>query len=1116
MASETNQLQQAQLAMVLGPDSAPFETLISHLMSSSNEQRSAAETLFNLAKQSNPDTLALKLAHLLQLSPHPEARAMAAVLLRKLLTRDDAYLWPRLSLSTQSSLKSSMLSCIQREEAKSISKKICDTVSELASGILPENGWPELLPFVFQCVSSDSPKLQESAFLVLAQLSQYVGETLTPHIKHLHGIFLQCLSSNSASSDVKIAALNAVISFVQCLSNSTERDRFQDVLPAMIRTLTESLNNGNEATAQEALELLIELAGTEPRFLRRQLLDIVGSMLQIAEADSLEESTRHLAIEFLVTLAEARERAPGMVRKLPQFIDRLFAVLMKMLEDIEDDPAWYSAETEDEDAGETSNYSMGQECLDRLAISLGGNTIVPVAYQQFSAYLAASEWQKHHASLIALAQIAEGCSKVMIKNLEQVVSMVLSQFQSLHPRVRWAAINAIGQLSTDLGPDLQNQHHQRVLPALAAAMDDFQNPRVQAHAASAVLNFSENCTPEILAPYLDGVVSKLLVLLQNGKQMVQEGALTALASVADSSQEHFQKYYDAVMPYLKTILMNATDKSKRMLRAKSMECISLVGMAVGKDRFREDARQVMEVLMSLQGSEMEADDPITSYMLQAWARLCKCLGQDFLPYMSVVMPPLLQSAQLKPDVTITSADSEDEAEDSDDESMETIILGDKRIGIKTSVLEEKATACNMLCCYADELKEGFFPWIDQVAPTLVPLLKFYFHEEVRRAAVSAMPELMRSAKLAIEKGTSQGRDLSYLKQLSDYIIPAMLEALHKEPDTEICVSMLEAINECLQISGNLLDEGKIRSIVDEVKQVMTASSSRKRERGERANAEDFDAEEGELIKEENEQEEEIFDQVGEILGTLVKTFKASFLPFFDELSSYLTPMWGKDKTAEERRIAICIFDDVAEQCRDAAFKYYDTYLPFVLEACNDESPEVRQAAVYGLGVCAEFGGSVFKPLVGEALSRLNVVIQQPNARQSENAMAYDNAVSAVGKICQFHRDSINSSQVLPAWLNCLPLSNDVIEAKVVHDQLCSMVERQDVDLLGPNNQYLPKILIVFAEVLTGKDVVTEETAGRMINILRQLQQTLPQSALASTWSTLKPEQQLALQSMLSS
>lgn len=52
---------------------------------------------------------------------------------------------------------------------------------------------------------------------------------------------------------------------------------------------------------------------------------------------------------------------------------------------------------------------------------------------------------------------------------------------------------------------------------------------------------------------------------------------------------------------------------------------------------------------------------------QAWARLCKCLGQDFLPYMSVVMPPLLHSAQLKPDVTITSADSDADIDESDDE-----------------------------------------------------------------------------------------------------------------------------------------------------------------------------------------------------------------------------------------------------------------------------------------------------------------------------------------------------------------------------------------------------------------------------------------------------------------
>ncbi|OAY80132.1 Importin-5 [Ananas comosus] len=703
---------------------------------------------------------------------------------------------------------------------------------------------------------------------------------------------------------------------------------------------------------------------------------------------------------------------------------------------------------------------------------------MPIASDLLPAYLAAPEWQKHHAALITLSRLPKAAQSHAQKP---------GASGDDDPQ-RFPASPSPRSLSTDLGPDLQIQHHQKVLPALVLAMDDFQNPR--AHAASAILNFTENCTPDILTPFLDGIVSKLLVLLQNGKQMVQEGSLTALASVADSSQEHFQKYYDAVMPYLKAILFNATDKSNRMLRAKSMECISLVGMAVERTS--------------------------SGMMQSSLARLCKCLGQDFLPYMSVVMPPLLQSAQLKPDVTITSAESDDDIEESDDEGIETITLGDKRIGIRTSVLEEKATACNMLCCYADELKEGFFPWIDQVAPTLVPLLKFYFHEEVRKAAVAAMPELLRSAKLAVEKGQAQGRDESYVKQLSDYIIPALVEALHKEPETEISASMLDSLNECIQLSGTLLGESQVKAIVDEIKNVITASATRKQERSERAKAEDFDAEEGELLQEENEQEEEVFDQVGECLGSLIKTFKASFLPFFDELSVYITPMLGKDKTAEERRIAICIFDDVAEQCREAALKYYNTYLPFLLEACNDENAEVRQAAVYGVGVCAEFGGPVFRPLVGEALSRLNNVIRHPDARNSDNVMAYDNAVSALGKICQFHRDSIDAAQVVPAWLNCLPIKGDLIEAKVVHDQLCSMVERSDTELLGPNNQYLPKIVSVFAEVLcTGKDLATEQTTSRMINLLRRLQQTLPPSVLASTWSSLEPQQQLALQSVLS-
>jgi hypothetical protein len=95
-----------------------------------------------------------------------------------------------------------------------------------------------------------------------------------------------------------------------------------------------------------------------------------------------------------------------------------------------------------------------------------------------------------------------------------------------------------------------------------------------------------------------------------------------------------------------------TQTQHRLLRAKALECVSLVGMAVGRERFRADAGHVMQFLRGLQGAELDADDPTSSYVLQAGARLCRALGPEFLPYLDVVMPPLLRAAALEPDVKV--------------------------------------------------------------------------------------------------------------------------------------------------------------------------------------------------------------------------------------------------------------------------------------------------------------------------------------------------------------------------------------------------------------------------------------------------------------------------------
>lgn len=60
--------------------------------------------------------------------------------------------------------------------------------------------------------------------------------------------------------------------------------------------------------------------------------------------------------------------------------------------------------------------------------------------------------------------------------------------------------------------------------------------------------------------------------------------MTSIASVADTAEEKFVPYYDLFMPSLKHIVENAVQKELRLLRGKTIECISLIGLAVGKEK----------------------------------------------------------------------------------------------------------------------------------------------------------------------------------------------------------------------------------------------------------------------------------------------------------------------------------------------------------------------------------------------------------------------------------------------------------------------------------------------------------------------------------------------------
>ncbi|XP_070044204.1 uncharacterized protein [Nicotiana tomentosiformis] len=1091
--SELTQFQKAQMKAILGPDSSvPFETFISDLMASSSE----AESMLDMIKQEDSNLLAVKLANLLD-SPHitDDSRATCAIVLQNLFVGDDGYGWRNLSLSTRSGVQCILLNRIKIEESKSIMQTLYITLCVS----LQDNKESEICSLFGQYYDNSSYiKVVEFTLSLVSQCAKQ-GDDLSsaPWIKDM------LLGALNGCSDMRLrmAALRAAIDIIQCLSSSNDKDWYQGLLPALLGTLTEALSKGEEVTAREALEHFVEFAENEPRFLRMQLVEVVATMFEIAENVSLEKETRHLAIKFLITLVEAKKEAPGMMKKLPLFTSNCFAMLLKLLQDVEDEPPWNNIHKVA--FREYGNIMVGICYFDRLSRALGAKTIAPVAKEQLSACLAAPDWEKRHATLLALAVISECCPKVMLTSMEELVlnyflNMVLDCFQDPHPRVRWAAIRAIALFSTFFCPQLQEQFHDQVLPALAAAMADFQNPIIQVQASVAFYRFYASSKPETLIPFFDGMINNLPVFQQNDKQMVQDAASMVFTGIAKLSK------------YLKTAMANRN--SNVLGRARAMYSISYLGFAVGKEKFRDDAKQVMEVLLSLLGSQLKADDRSNVYLFLAGARIFLCMGKEFLPYMRVAIPFMIQLAQVELDITIY--DHSYSGLYGLDYDRDIIVkFEETSMCIKDNIrLEEKSIACHLLDIISVLLEEDFYPWISQAAPVLEPLLKFYIHDDVRENAIFAISSLLRSAKLAVEKGTAQGGNKWYFKELSGRIILALGDAIYSEHETKLCEIILKELNQCLKISGPHLDEDQVRRIMNGIKHVITESSCRKGKLTEREKSDDFDAEEAELLREERELEEKVFSRVGCILLTLIKTFKAAFLPFLNELSSYLMPMTGKDKTAKERSACVNIFNKLVEECSESSLKYYNICLPFILDSSNDENPVLRENAFYGLGLCAEYGGLVFKPFIGEALSRINVVITHLHALAPENEQAYHDAVFALGQICQFHRESIDSTQIIPAWLNCLPIRGNM----VVHDQLCSMVERSDRELLGPKYEHFPKILSVFAEVLcAGNDLATEEMKNRMINPLRNLQKTVPAATWASAWSLLLPQQEMELESILS-
>ncbi|KAJ5294758.1 hypothetical protein PENANT_c014G03055 [Penicillium antarcticum] len=1053
--------------------------LLRALSTPDNTVRSQAEDqLNNDWVQNRPDVLLMGLAEQLGGAEETLTRAFSAVLFRRIATKtrkdpasgDAKEVFSSLPNEQRVAIREKLVACLTSESVTDVRKKIGDALAEVARQYT-DNGeqWPELLAVLFQASQNPDSGLRETAYRIFTTTPGIIERQ---HEDAVVEVFTKGFKDDNIS--VRIAAMEAFASLFRSISKKSQ-PKFFGLMPDLLNILPPLKESSESEELSSALLALIELAEISPKMFKSMFNNLVKFSISVIADKELSDQVRQNALELMATFADY---APNMCKKEAEFAQEMVTQCLSLMTDVgadDDDAEEWNASEDLEPEESDLNHIAGEQCMDRLANKLGGQAILQPAFSWIPRMMSSTAWRDRHAALMAISAISEGCRDLMVGELDQVLALVVPALQDAHPRVRYAGCNALGQMSTDFAGTMQEKYHEIVLtniiPVLASS-----EPRVQSHAAAALVNFCEEAERSTLEPYLGNLLSHLLELLRSPKRYLQEQALSTIATIADSAENAFDQYYTTLMPLLLNVLKEEQGKEYRLLRAKAMECATLIALAVGKEKMGQDALNLVQILGNIQQNIVDADDPQSQYLLHCWGRMCRVLGRDFVPYLPGVMPPLLTVAAAKADIQLL--DDEDQIEQVEqDEGWELVPLKGKIIGIKTSALEDKNTAIELITIYAQILEENFEPYVMETMEKIaVPGLAFFFHDPVRVSAAKLIPQLLNSYKKA------HGQQSPGFGDMWNKVAEKIIEVLSAEPTVDTLAEMYQCFYESVEVVGrNCLSAQHMQAFIDSAKSTLEDYQMRVKQRLE----EQAELEEGD---EENldyeyaiEDDQNLLSDMNKAFHTIFKNQGTSFLPTWQQLIQFYDAfITSPDPT--QRQWALCIMDDVLEFCGEDSWAFKDHIMQPLASGLQDENAANRQAAAYGVGVAAQKGGPAWSDFVAASLPSLFQVTQHAQSRTEENVFATENASASIAKILHFNASKVAAPQdVVTNWIETLPITFDEEAAPYAYLFILQLIEQQNPAVFAKADRVFGFIVQALqASTLQGQTAQRVATAAKQL------------------------------------
>lgn len=403
---------------------------------------------------------------------------------------------------------------------------------------------------------------------------------------------------------------------------------------------------------------------------------------------------------------------------------------MKMMLQLEDDPEsfqeWASrleptGEGRDDD-DEEEVFNAAKEAIDRIAEVVSMEVFMPILGQLIKQYSEQEDWKARHAALCAVQQCVEYVEDK--SHIDAMVELCMKCAADVHPRVRHYALHGIGQIANDQAPYFQDTFYQSIMPLLLKCLDE-QFDRVCAMAMSAFVSFGEELEPALMLeyskPFMQKLVEKLHVSNHSG---VQGESITSIAVIAGIIEKDFSEYYDDIMPMLKTLVNNPDTKDSK-IRCKSFECISLLGSAVGKEKFKDDAQEAVAAMKSTPLNLRDGEYQHSEYIKETYVRICRCFERDFVVFLPDLLPQIFEILKLEDESSsVMPEDAPDDSDsDSDDGFVEVKNDAGKFIKVRSAKFQEMEMFTELLQTIVENVGGAFYPYIQKTAEVILLLLE---------------------------------------------------------------------------------------------------------------------------------------------------------------------------------------------------------------------------------------------------------------------------------------------------------------------------------------------------------------------------------------------------------